>query len=155
MGQGVLLQQRDRLPHLRAEVAEAMVRRILRRMEAPALAQVLTIGRRTANLNPSAVAVPTLVVGGYDDPTGPAAEVRRLAERLPAGRLVQRPDLSHFCQIEQPDQVADCLRGFLAEVLPPRLVSIPAPRPALDSAGTVPARPTAALDGSAPVPVAA
>lgn len=66
---------------------------------------------RDADLSGSlgAIAVPTLVLAGADDPTVPAAAVGELLEGIPDGRLVELPDAAHLANIEQPEAFTEAL----------------------------------------------
>jgi 3-oxoadipate enol-lactonase len=50
-----------------------------------------------------AIAVPTLVIAGADDPAIPAADSAYLAETIPAARLVVLPGAAHLANVEQPE----------------------------------------------------
>ncbi|MGH7539125.1 MAG: alpha/beta fold hydrolase [Gemmatimonadales bacterium] len=63
-----------------------------------------------------ALRVPTLLVGGAEDELTPAADMRAMADRVPAGRWVQIDEAGHLAPLEQPAQVNAAVGGFLAEL---------------------------------------
>jgi pimeloyl-ACP methyl ester carboxylesterase len=69
--------------------------------------------------------IPALILWGADDPLFPEAAARRFAGALPGARLALLPGVGHIPQEEAPNESADALLRFLAD-LPP--------------AGTAPAR---------------
>ena len=64
----------------------------------------------------SAIAAPTLVVGGEDDLVTPPRFARELAERIPGARLALLPAYAHQSFMEVPEQVNAVLDGFWCEV---------------------------------------
>lgn len=56
------------------------------------------------------VSVPTLVIGGSDDPETPPADARVLVAGIPDARLAVVPGASHLVPVEQPAAVTDLLR---------------------------------------------
>ena len=60
-----------------------------------------------------AIAVPTLVVAGSDDPTVAPAAVEELLEGIPGARLVELPGAGHLANAEQPDAFTDALLSQL------------------------------------------
>lgn len=61
---------------------------------------------------------PVLVVVGAEDAVTPVESARRMAEAAPGARLETVAGAGHMAVVEQPDAVADALRGFL-DSLPP------------------------------------
>ena len=60
-----------------------------------------------------AIAAPTLVVVGADDPGTPPAMSEVIAAAIPGARLAIIPSASHLCCIEQPEIFNRLVRGFL------------------------------------------
>jgi pimeloyl-ACP methyl ester carboxylesterase len=60
------------------------------------------------------VDIPVAVVMGSDESPGPAGFAPALAERLPAGRLVRHPELSHFGPFEEPEKLAREVAAWVA-----------------------------------------
>jgi 2-hydroxy-6-oxonona-2,4-dienedioate hydrolase len=61
------------------------------------------------------ISVPTLLVGGGDDPISPLHWVERLAELAPDGRMAVIPDATHSMHGNQPEELARIVREFIAE----------------------------------------
>jgi 3-oxoadipate enol-lactonase len=61
----------------------------------------------------SAVAVPTLIVVGEDDPGTPVAASRAIHERVAGSELVVLKSASHLSNIEQPEAFTKALLDFL------------------------------------------
>lgn len=57
--------------------------------------------------------MPTLVVWGERDRVVPPKQAREAARRLPRGELVTIADCGHLPQVEQPEQLAHAILGFL------------------------------------------
>lgn len=62
------------------------------------------------------IACPALVINGERETGNPPADAQRLAERIPAGRLVFVADSGHGVQRDQPARLVELVRGFLGEV---------------------------------------
>ncbi len=60
--------------------------------------------------------IPVLILWGADDPLFPEAAARRFAETLPGARLALLPGVGHLPQEEAPNESADALRRFLADL---------------------------------------
>jgi 3-oxoadipate enol-lactonase / 4-carboxymuconolactone decarboxylase len=60
------------------------------------------------------IAVPTLVLGGSDDPETPPADARVLVAGIPDARLAVVPGASHLVPVEQPAAVTDLLVGHFS-----------------------------------------
>jgi len=60
----------------------------------------------------SDIKVPTLVIGGKQDPATPYAAAELIASRIPGAKLVGL-DAAHLSNIEQPEAFAKALDGFL------------------------------------------
>lgn len=58
---------------------------------------------------------PTLVVWTSDDPSGPAAAGRHMAELIPAGRFELIDGAGHWPQWEQPERFNELVLAFLGE----------------------------------------
>lgn len=61
------------------------------------------------------IARPALVVAGTLDRVTPPPGARRLADALPAGRLLSLPGVGHFPHLEAPEEVAAAIAAHLAE----------------------------------------
>jgi 3-oxoadipate enol-lactonase/4-carboxymuconolactone decarboxylase len=99
-------------------------------------------------------AVPTLVLGGAEDPVTPPADARVLVAGIPDARLAIVPGASHLVPVEQPAAVTDLLvRHFGADwtetaaPVAPAAEAAPAPAPA-----PVTAAPPAQAAGTRPDP---
>ncbi|WP_127359054.1 bifunctional 3-oxoadipate enol-lactonase/4-carboxymuconolactone decarboxylase PcaDC [Actinacidiphila soli] len=77
------------------------------------------------------ITVPTLVLGGAEDPVTPPADARVLVAGIPDARLAIVPGASHLVPVEQPAAVTDLLvRHFgTAWAGPPVLVPVPVAEP--------------------------
>jgi pimeloyl-ACP methyl ester carboxylesterase len=62
-----------------------------------------------------AVDLPVLIVSGTHDPSAPPVAVEELTRRLPQSYVHQSAELSHFCQLQQPDVVATTIANFLMQ----------------------------------------
>ena len=62
----------------------------------------------------AAIAVPTLIVVGADDPGTPVAAHEVIRDRIAGSELVVLPDALHFSNVEQEGPFNDALTGFLA-----------------------------------------
>lgn len=110
------------------------------------------------------IAVPTLVLGGADDPETPPADARVLVAGIPDARLAVVPGASHLVPVEQPAAVTDLLvRHFDATwgvpvALPPTPAPVAAPvapvaeRPAVAGAPDPAKAPAAPQAAAAPDP---
>jgi 3-oxoadipate enol-lactonase len=60
---------------------------------------------RDMDLRPrlGAIAAPTLVVAGDDDPSTPAERVRTIADAIPGARFVEIVGAAHIANVAQPD----------------------------------------------------
>lgn len=61
-----------------------------------------------------AIAAPTLIVVGAEDPATPPAMAEDLRQRIPGAEMVVVSDASHIISIEKPDAVTAQLAAFLA-----------------------------------------
>jgi pimeloyl-ACP methyl ester carboxylesterase len=68
---------------------------------------------RTAEL--SAIACPTLVVCGDQDPISPPAEMKRIAQGIRGARYVELPGAGHLAHLEAPGPFTAAVTAFLAE----------------------------------------
>ncbi|MGW2159443.1 bifunctional 3-oxoadipate enol-lactonase/4-carboxymuconolactone decarboxylase PcaDC [Nonomuraea sp. NPDC001699] len=59
------------------------------------------------------IAVPTLVLGGRDDPATPPAHARELADGIPGATLVEVPGAAHLAGVDQPERVTAALLAHL------------------------------------------
>jgi 3-oxoadipate enol-lactonase len=60
-----------------------------------------------------AIAAPTLVVAGADDPASPPEQAWRIAERIAGARVVVVPDAAHLANVEQAATVTELIVGHL------------------------------------------
>ena len=63
-----------------------------------------------------AIALPTLVIVGEDDPGTPVAASRVMHERIKGSRLEIIPSAAHLANIEQPERFGRALAAFLGSV---------------------------------------
>jgi pimeloyl-ACP methyl ester carboxylesterase len=61
------------------------------------------------------IKLPTLVLCGAQDVISPVAEMRTIAEALPAARFVEVAAAGHMAPLEQPAQVNAAIREFLSD----------------------------------------
>jgi 3-oxoadipate enol-lactonase len=64
----------------------------------------------------AAIALPTLVMVGADDPSTPVAASELIHQRIAGSKLVVIPASQHFFNVEEPAQFNAALLGFLAGV---------------------------------------
>jgi 3-oxoadipate enol-lactonase/4-carboxymuconolactone decarboxylase len=67
---------------------------------------------RTAELG--AIACPTLVVCGDQDPISPPAEMKRISEGIRGARYVELPGAGHLAHLEAPEPFTSAVTTFLA-----------------------------------------
>ncbi|MFI6789691.1 4-carboxymuconolactone decarboxylase [Nonomuraea sp. NPDC050383] len=60
-----------------------------------------------------AIAVPTLVLAGRDDPATPPAHARELADGIAGATLVELPGAAHLANVDQPEKVTSALLAHL------------------------------------------
>jgi pimeloyl-ACP methyl ester carboxylesterase len=103
---------RDRHP----EVVSAWLA-VVKRMSGEALAHSLDVAAARPDLGDRLAEVthPALVVVGSRDGLLPPEESRRLAEGLPAGRLVSLEGAGHALPLERPHELAALVREFVRE----------------------------------------
>lgn len=95
------------------------VRAAFKRMDRELLEPGREFGRRQKAAEPAidrlgTVRVPTLVVVGGLDTVGTQASAERLAEDVPAARLIRIPDVAHIIGMEVPDRLAALIVEHLA-----------------------------------------
>ena len=78
--------------------------------------------------------MPALVMHGAQDRIVPAANARRLADGIPAARLVVFPDAGHVYTTDAPDAANQEVLHFLAGVSGPAGGSSTGPRPGTSTA---------------------
>ena len=66
----------------------------------------------------AALGVPALLVWGEDDPFAPVAGAHRFAKEVPGARVEVIEGTGHFVFDDAPEQAAEALAAFLAEVAP-------------------------------------
>lgn len=103
---------RDRHP----EVVSAWLA-VVRRMPGESLAYALDVAGARPDLSARLADIPhpALVLVGARDALLPPEESRRLAEGLPAGRLVSLEGAGHALPLERPHEVAALVREFVQE----------------------------------------
>jgi 3-oxoadipate enol-lactonase len=62
----------------------------------------------------AAVAAPTLVISGGDDPATPPAHGRAIADGIAGARFEIVPDAAHLANLQQPDRVGELIERHLA-----------------------------------------
>ncbi|HWM13401.1 MAG TPA: alpha/beta fold hydrolase, partial [Gaiellaceae bacterium] len=60
--------------------------------------------------------VPVLVLVGEEDGVTPPEDAKAMAAAIDRSRLVRVTGAGHLAPLERPDEVAEALAGFLAEV---------------------------------------
>lgn len=81
------------------------------------------------------ITVPTLVVGGAEDPATPPADARALVAAIPDARLAVVPGAAHLAPVEQPRAITDLVVRHFSTTL--------SERPAPPAAQPAPVRPPA------------
>ncbi len=76
------------------------------------------------------VGVPTLVVGGAEDPAAPPADARALVAGIPDARLAVVPGAAHLAPVEQPRAVTDLVVRHFSTAWSDRPAAAAAPQPA-------------------------
>lgn len=71
------------------------------------------IGRIDSRAHLPGIACPTLVVAARNDALMPLELLQELAKGIPDATLAIVEDCGHMASLEQPEQVADLLRGWL------------------------------------------
>lgn len=72
------------------------------------------LNRRDARDVLPGIAVPTLVLGGADDPWAPADGQRDIAAAIPEAELVLVPECGHMVAVERPEGVTVAMRKWLS-----------------------------------------
>ncbi|MFE7168817.1 alpha/beta fold hydrolase [Streptomyces sp. NPDC057616] len=98
------------------DIVESMIGKVRERVEPHGFLQFYATLSRTPHLPLNLVEAPVLIVSGTHDVSAPPSAVDELRSSIPDVRVHQDPALSHFCQLQQPDQVAEQLLGFLTEL---------------------------------------
>ncbi|WP_432988620.1 alpha/beta fold hydrolase [Streptomyces sp. CA-135486] len=114
LADGMRVQIGPRAATLPEDLLDIMARKIRERVEPQGFLQFYAQLVRTAALDPGRVDVPVLFIGGTGDQAAPPAAVDELRARMTDLRVHQSPDLTHFCQTEQSQEVAARIDGFLA-----------------------------------------
>lgn len=102
---------RERRPRVVAAVREMIRSNPVRGMVG---AQLAMLGRTDTTGALAGIEVPTLVVGGEEDPLTPPSTMRDLADRIPGARLALIPEAGHVVNLENPDAFDRELAEFLA-----------------------------------------
>ncbi len=99
-----------------------MVEQMILRADPPAMAAALLGMAERPDSTPllSQIRCPVLVLVGEHDAISPPAEMRVMAEAIPAGQLVEIPEAGHLCPMEQPEAAGAVLKRFLAALTEPR-----------------------------------
>jgi len=101
----------------------ALVERVRSMMESTPVAGILgALGAMrdrpdSSGLLPELAGVPTLVIGGEEDPLIPRERVRAMAEAIPGARLVFVAGAGHLVPLESPEATTGLLTEFLGSVL--------------------------------------
>jgi pimeloyl-ACP methyl ester carboxylesterase len=62
----------------------------------------------------AAIAVPTLVIVGEEDPVTPPAASEAMVAAIPGAKLVRIAGAAHLAPVERPEEVTGALRAFLS-----------------------------------------
>ncbi|GHC63157.1 alpha/beta fold hydrolase [Streptomyces cinnamoneus] len=113
MGEGIRLQSGSRRidPELRADMA----RRLCEWVGPYGWLRFFDAYLNSPRLRIDLITVPSLVIGGAEDPTAPVDEARLLAADLPAGEA-HIVDGGHFPMLERPRWFTDAVHEFLDRV---------------------------------------
>ena len=101
----------------RPEVVEDLRRVILANSPQGVAAAALGMAERpdmTASLQE--IRCPTLVIVGHDDTISPPAEMRGIADAIPAAKFVEIPAAAHMSPLENPAAVNAAIVEFLARL---------------------------------------
>jgi pimeloyl-ACP methyl ester carboxylesterase len=71
------------------------------------------VDKETVGDKLAAIAIPTLVVWGGDDPIVPLADGKDYAAKIPGAKLVIIPKCGHAASIERPQEFLDAVEPFL------------------------------------------
>ncbi|MFE0190353.1 alpha/beta fold hydrolase [Streptomyces sp. NPDC058989] len=110
-GLRVQLHSRGRTVH--GELLRIMAGKVLERVEPEGFLQFYLELARLPDLPVEKITAPLLVVSGLGDTAAPGGDLEVLRGRARDVTVHRAPDLGHFCQTEQPAQVARQLTDFL------------------------------------------
>ncbi|MFF0294325.1 alpha/beta fold hydrolase [Kitasatospora sp. NPDC004615] len=111
--EGMSVQLGPRAQRLDAELLELMQRRIRDRVEPHGFLQFYAMLARIPGLTLDRITVPVQLISGTKDMSAPPAAVRELRSRISDLTVHQSNRLSHFCQVEQAEEVAAEVLTFL------------------------------------------
>lgn len=98
--------------HLRGDVRDAMVRRLLQSLGQKAPLRFYEVCRQTPDLDLESVDIPVLVVSGANDELSGVDDLRAMTARLPQARLEIIDDCGHFPMTDRPEHLATLIGDF-------------------------------------------
>lgn len=113
MTAGLRLRLGDRAAHIDDELLRAMAGTVVDRIGPVGFGAFFQSFVATTDLPLSGVGTPVLVLAGEDDECLRGERATALAAAMPAARVRVRAHYSHFCHVEQADDVAAEVAGFL------------------------------------------
>ncbi|MCN9244839.1 alpha/beta hydrolase [Streptomyces sp. RY43-2] len=96
------------------DIVDVMIGKVRERVEPQGFLHFYATLSRTPHLPLPLIEAPVLVVSGTHDPSAPVAAIDELRRAIPDVTIHQDANLDHFCQLRQPDRVAEQLLAFLA-----------------------------------------
>ncbi|MFJ1869708.1 alpha/beta fold hydrolase [Streptomyces sp. NPDC088097] len=113
LADGLRAQLGPRAEKIPADIVEAMIGKVRERVEPHGFLQFYATLGRGPSLPLHRIEAPVLLVSGTHDPSAPPAAIDALMASIPDVSLHQDPGLSHFCQLEQPVQIAGHITTFI------------------------------------------
>lgn len=113
LADGLRAQLGPRAGKIPADIVEAMIGKVRERVEPHGFLQFYATLGRGPSLPLHRIEAPVLLVSGTHDPSAPPAAIDALMASIPDVSLHQDPGLSHFCQLEQPVQIAGHITTFI------------------------------------------
>ncbi|MFE6776495.1 alpha/beta fold hydrolase [Streptomyces sp. NPDC057702] len=95
------------------DIFNTMVRKMLEKMGPQAFLALFDQYSAASSLALSHVSVPTLVIGSPNDPGLLGDRADALRADMPSAELYMDPRFSHFCHVEQAQEVADLIIAFV------------------------------------------
>ncbi|MER6447924.1 alpha/beta fold hydrolase [Streptomyces venezuelae] len=118
LADGLRAQLGPRAEKIPDDIVEAMIGKVRERVEPHGFLQFYVTLGRGPGLALHRIEAPVLLVSGTHDPSAPPSAIDALMASIPDVRLHQDPGLTHFCQLEQPAQVAEHVIAFLKATSP-------------------------------------
>ncbi|MFG2287175.1 alpha/beta fold hydrolase [Streptomyces sp. NPDC048595] len=111
--EGLQVQLHTRGRTVSGELLRIMADKVLERVEPEGFLQFYLELARLPHLPVDRITAPLLVVSGLDDTAAPGGDLEVLRRRARDITVHRAPHLGHFCQTQQPAQVAEQITDFL------------------------------------------